>query len=210
MEGKKIPPWAAEPIPPGALICNGPGGMQCPLPTHSQAPVGGAGNGSGGSISPSCLCVCWCRKCRLLEAAAWPAPGRGCAGSSTSQPSLCTLLPKVCWRAQPAPWHGWLQPNTISGLAPATTPFPGSPLPFTPHHKQCLLPELLRAVCFWQRLRKDQIECKYNYSSHPGEEKELWLTEVARGLLTRGVTSCSSLPPPLPLHHCWRGRCFSR
>lgn len=138
-----------------ALICNGSGGMQCPLPTHSQAPVGGAGNGFEGSISPSCVSVCWCRKCRLLGAASWPAPGRGRAGSSTSQPLLCTLLPKVCWRAQPAPWHGWLQPNNIRGLAPATTPFPGSPFPFTPHHKQCLLPDQLHAVCFWQQLRKD-------------------------------------------------------
>lgn len=118
------------------------------------------------------------------------------------QPSLCTLLTKVCWRGQPVPWHGWLQPNNTTGLAPGTTPFLGSPLPFTPHHEQCLLPDQLCTVCFWQQLWKDYIECKYNYSSHPKEDKELWLTEVARGLLTRWeVTSCSSLPPPLPLHH---------
>lgn len=159
----KAPPAPALPVrrrrEGRALICTGPGGVQCQhIPRHQMAlglqamALGGTGNGFGGSISPSCLCVCWQRKCRFLEAPAWPAPARG---STTSQPSLCTLLAKVCWRGQPVPWHGWLQPNNITGLTPGTTLFLGSPLPFTPHHKQCLLPDQLHTVCFWQQLWKD-------------------------------------------------------
>lgn len=45
--------------------------------------------------------------------------------------------------------------QTPSQDSPCHHPFLGSPLPFTPHHKQRLLPEQLRAVCFWQQLRKD-------------------------------------------------------
>lgn len=105
--------------------------MQCHCPHTPRYLWGAAGSGSGGSISPGCLCVCWCRKCRLLEAPARLAPAWGSAGGTTSQPWLCTLLPKVCWRAQLCPGTGGCS-QTPSEDSPWHQPAPQPSLPFTP------------------------------------------------------------------------------
>lgn len=74
------------------------------------------------------------------------------------EPALAVhILTEVCWRGQPVPWHGWLQPNNSTGLAPATTPFRALPRPSLPTRSSACSPSSSALFAFGSSCGKTRL-----------------------------------------------------
>lgn len=136
-----------------APICHGPGGMQCPLPTHSQTPMGGCRRWLWGSALAASAFAGVESADSWKHQLGWPQPGAVQAAPRAS-PRCARSRPRCAGVPSLGPGTGGCS-QTTSEDSPCHHPVPQpSPALHSPS-EQSLLPDQLRAVCFWQQLWKD-------------------------------------------------------